>query len=164
MIAARVRSTTLRGPETELSGGDPYRAKLKFRDGTRCPGCGAVYRAGMWAVDADAMLGVYEALCPSCHRVRDCLPAGYLRIDAHFAVAHRDQILQLLEDQHDIFCRAEPLARIMSMQDCDGAIEVTTTDAELARSLGEALQTEYGGEIVLRYNEAHHPVRVLWQP
>ncbi|MBL8483684.1 MAG: hypothetical protein JNJ60_15910 [Rhodocyclaceae bacterium] len=141
---------------------DPYRARLKFREGTRCPGCGALYRAGNWVWDSDAMLGMYESLCPACRRVHDCLPAGYLRIDGSFAAAHRDRILQLLEDQNRIVCRREPLARIMSMLERDGVIEVTTTDADLALKLGEALQASYGGELDCEFNEAHHLVHALW--
>jgi len=55
-----------------------------------------------------------------------------------------------------------PLQRIMNIEPAAGALLVTTTDAHLARGIGEALRKAYLGRLQFHYNKADNLLRVSW--
>ncbi|QID16825.1 ATPase [Nitrogeniibacter mangrovi] len=139
---------------------DPYRARLKYSDGTRCPDCGAHFDRGRWHWRDEP--ATQEALCPACHRIRDHLPAGYVTISGEFAHAHRDEIVRLIR-HHETREKAEhPLNRIIALEARNGELAITTTDVHLARNLGEALHDAYQGDLDYHYNDAEYLLRVNW--
>jgi hypothetical protein len=50
----------------------------------------------------------------------------------------------------------------MSIEARDGEILVTTTDAHLARRIGDALRDAYKGELRYRYSKDDPLLRVSW--
>lgn len=56
-----------------------------------------------------------------------------------------------------------PLKRIMSIENETDELMITTTDIYLARSIGEALQSAYKGELDYHFNDSEYLLRVRWQ-
>jgi hypothetical protein len=140
---------------------DPYRPHRKLRGATRCGECDAVFHRGRWswrATPAHAAVG----LCPACRRIRERLPAGFVRLGGPFLEAHRDELLNRVRSCEESERRAHPLQRIMSIEARDGEILVTTTDAHLARRIGDALRDAYRGELRYRYSKDDPLLRVSW--
>jgi hypothetical protein len=93
------------------------------------------------------------SVCPECgavfHKGRwtwGDAPAG-----AHNAMCH---------EQRE---RAEhPLKRIMAVEDFDGGIRLSFTEAHLARDIGEAVHHAYKGELAYHYADEDIMLRVNW--
>jgi hypothetical protein len=47
-------------------------------------------------------------------------------------------------------------------QQADGSIEMTYTDPQLARAVGEAIHAAYQGELNYHYQENEYLLRVSW--
>ena len=140
---------------------DSYKSKRKLPEPTRCPDCGAVFHRGRWTwgsapQDAD------EERCPACHRIHDKFPAGYVSLGGPFFASHREDVLNIAR-RREAHERAEhPLERIMAIEAEDGGVLITTTDAHLARDIGEAVQSAYKGDLEYHYNDADNLLRVSW--
>jgi hypothetical protein len=50
----------------------------------------------------------------------------------------------------------------MNIEPEGGGLLVTTTDAHLARRIGEALRAAYKGRMKFHYNKADNLLRVTW--
>lgn len=140
---------------------DPYRPHRKLRGATRCGGCTAVFHRGRWswrATPANASAG----LCPACRRIRERLPAGFVRLSGPFLEAHRDDLLNRVRSCEKSEQRNHPVQRIMSIEARGAEILVTTTDAHLARRIGDALRDAYKGELRYRYSKDEPLLRVSW--
>jgi hypothetical protein len=116
---------------------DPYRSNKKLPEPTVCPDCKAVYRQGRWQWLQDSQ-GVERSPCPACQRIRDRYPAGYLSLAGSFLEEHREEISQL-------------------------ARNIETTEMQLARTIGNAVQRAYGGEIDYGYEKEASVLRVTWK-
>ena len=145
---------------------DSYKRLKKPPEPAFCPDCGALFHAGRWQWGERSATAT-EVLCPACHRVRDRFPAGFVSIGGDFFVAHRDEILGLLNHHAEKARAGHPLARIMTIEASDemgdGGMLLTTTDIHLARDLGEALHDAYRGDLEYLYNDAQDLLRVRWQ-
>jgi hypothetical protein len=140
---------------------DAYQSTRKYAEPTRCPDCGLVFRDGRWQ-QGEAGAGAHAAACPACRRLHDDFPAGYVTLRGPYLAAHREEILRLVRN-HEARARAEhPLQRIMGMFDAHGELQVTTTDAHLARGIGEALRKAYRGRMAFHYSKADNLLRVRW--
>jgi len=141
---------------------DPYGLRGKLRDPTACPSCGAMYRAGRWtwgSAPADAS----RTECPACRRIADDYPAGVVTGTGEFLQAHREEIRNLVRNVEAREKQEHPLKRVMAVRDEGDALVVTTTDARLARGIGEALRRAYHGELDYRFSEVENVFRVDWQ-
>jgi hypothetical protein len=56
-----------------------------------------------------------------------------------------------------------PLQRVMAIRDSGAGVRITTTDAHLARRIGDALYQAYKGELEYRYNKGDNLLRVAWR-
>jgi NMD protein affecting ribosome stability and mRNA decay len=141
---------------------DPYKSKRKLREPVACPGCGAIYRAGRWQwgpkpEDADSRI------CPACRRIKEDVPAGFLSLQGSFLENHLEEILNLARNVGEREKENHPLKRIMATQNLDGGgLLITTTDSNLARGIGEALRSAYGGELNYQYGEESDILRAGW--
>jgi NMD protein affecting ribosome stability and mRNA decay len=142
---------------------DTYGLKGKLPDPTACTSCGAMYRNGRWiwgAPPADAN----PTLCPACRRIQDDYPAGLVLVEGEFARSHREEIRGLARNLEEREKQEHPLKRIMRYTEPeDGPLEITTTDAHLARGIGEALHHAYQGELDYQYTDAENLLRVHWR-
>ena len=141
---------------------DSYKAKGKLAEPAHCEECGAAYQRGRWTW-ADAQPGSHATVCPACHRIRDGMAAGYVRLEGEFFRAHRDEIVQRVRACEAAEKREHPLQRIMAVQDEGEGMLVTTTDTHLARRLGDALQKSWKGDLEFHYNREDNLLRVSWR-
>lgn len=141
---------------------DPYLEREKLSEPSVCSDCGAVYHEGRWqwiAPPANAL----QARCAACRRIHEKMPAGYVSIEGQFARDHREELLSLARHLETREKTEHPLQRIMSIEDQDDKLMITTTDIHLARGIGEALQHAYKGELDFHYNKAEYLLRVSWK-
>lgn len=141
---------------------DVYGQKGKLSDPTACRDCGAVYHKGRWtwgAPPADAA----RVQCPACRRIADDYPAGLVTISGDFALAHADEIRGLVQNIEEREKKEHPLKRIIAIDRESDALVVKTTNARLARGIGEALEHAYKGELDYRFTEAENVLRVAWK-
>lgn len=140
---------------------DPYEPVGKLADLTVCGDCGALYREGRWTWST-APIGSTESICPACKRIADGDPAATLEIAGDFFARHREEIEHLLRHVEAREKRSHPLKRIMAIVEEERGLEIQTTNAKLARSLGRALKRAYGGELDLPATEPGTFTRVRW--
>jgi len=140
---------------------DSYKVKRKLSEPTLCPGCGAVFTEGRW--QWRELSNAHEALCPACHRQQDNFPAGFLSIDGDFAVAHEAEIMGMVYAHEQREKVKHPLKRVMNIEQQPGGFLVTTTDAQLARVIGEALHQAYHGNLDFIAGSQENLLRVHWK-
>lgn len=140
---------------------DVYRTRGKLPEPSRCASCGAVFRDGRWQWIEDS--GAAPVTCPACQRIEDRYPAGFVTLSGEFLQEHRDEILGLVHKVETREKSQHPLKRLMEVRDEGGEISITTTDLQLARSIGEALQHAYEGELDYQYTKAADSLRVTWK-
>jgi hypothetical protein len=132
-------------------------------DPARCFECGVVYSSGRWSWEA-VPVGAYQQLCPACRRIQDRSPGGHVTITGEFAAARRDEILRRVRECEADQMTDRPLERIVAVEHGDRGMVVTTTDASLARSIGEMLRAAYRGRLSFRYSyeKKQRLLRVSW--
>ena len=141
---------------------DPYMARLKLTEPTVCPKCKAVFSGGRWQWTDRVVSGANENLCPSCQRIRDKVPAGYLTLSGNFFEAHREEIMNLVRNKEESEKAQHPMKRLMEVEDREGGAVITFTDTHLPRGVGEAIQKAYEGKLDVHYTEESNIVRVTW--
>lgn len=140
---------------------DPYKGARKPPEPTRCPDCGAVYHRGRWTW-GEAPEGAHAEACPACRRIRDGMPAGYLTLTGEFLAAHRDEMLGAARRCEAAEKAEHPLQRIIAIAPEGEDLVITTTDAHLARRIGEALHAAYKGALDVHYNKEENLLRATW--
>jgi NMD protein affecting ribosome stability and mRNA decay len=141
---------------------DAYKADLKLAEPSVCRECGAVFQRGRWTWAA-APERAAAALCPACRRIRERQPAGFVRLKGEFFDAHRDEVLRRVRHCEASEKRDHPLQRIMRVEDDGDGLLVTTTDAHLARRIGDSLHGAYKGELEYRYSKDENLLRATWR-
>ena len=141
---------------------DPYRARGKPRGPASCPDCRAVFARGRWTW-LEPPPEAKAVLCPACHRVRDQRPAGFLVMSGPRLGALHDELTNQLRNEERRENAEHPLERIMALNQDPGEWVVTTTDAHLARRLGEAVHRAHQGALTVQYNAEQRQVRVRWE-
>jgi hypothetical protein len=86
-----------------------------------------------------------------------------LTLAGNFAREHRDEILGLARNVAERENGEHPLKRLMDIVDEDDRLRIPTTDAGLARNIGDAIRHAYGGELDYRYPEEGGLLRVTWR-
>jgi NMD protein affecting ribosome stability and mRNA decay len=140
---------------------DPYQRRQKLHDGTVCPQCGAVYRAGRWRWLARAE-GAFEEECPACRRINDKFPAGVVTLRGDFAREHKEEMVRLARHQEEAEKKEHPLNRIISIEEDPQGVVVKTTDIHLPRRIGEAVKRAFHGEIEESFEKDGYFARVNW--
>lgn len=146
----------------EGMGHDAYKPAEKLPEPSVCRECGAVFQRGRWSwgpAPADA----HPALCPACRRIREHQPAGFVRLAGEFFDAHREEVLKRVRHCEAAEKREHPLQRLMAVEDDGKGLLVTTTDAHLARRIGDSLRDAYKGSLQYRYNKDENLLRVTWR-
>jgi NMD protein affecting ribosome stability and mRNA decay len=140
---------------------DAYGLRGKLPDPTACSTCGALYRAGRWTWGA-APIDAHRTVCPACRRVADDYPAGIVTLAGPFVAGHREEIEGLVRNVEEREKAEHALKRVIAIRREGDGIVVTTTDARLARGIGEAVHHAYQGELDYVFTEAENVLRVSW--
>jgi hypothetical protein len=141
---------------------DPYKSREKPAAGTWCPDCGLVFHKGRWA-RARKPKEPKEQTCPACQRIRDGYPAGYVHITGSFFDARRDDLEGLIQNVERLERGEHPLNRVMAVEREGDETIVTTTDARLARAIGDALHRAHEGDLDYDYVEGSDLLHVHWR-
>jgi predicted Zn-ribbon and HTH transcriptional regulator len=137
------------------------RAAKKLEAPALCGDCGAVYRAGRWRWQPAPALA-RAARCPACKRIRERAPGATVTLGGEFLAAHRDEILGRVRNCEQAERATHPMQRIMAIKAHGGGMRITTTDAHLARRIGDALRRSFKGELSYRY-DGDEDLRVTWR-
>jgi NMD protein affecting ribosome stability and mRNA decay len=140
---------------------DPYAERRKPSGPAACADCGAVFYRGRWSWRA-APAHARRALCPACRRIRERMPAGFVRLTGAFAREKREALLKLARRCESVERKEHPLQKIMGVEASGEGLLVTTTDGHLARRIGEALHRAHRGELRYRYAPGSRVLRVSW--
>ena len=140
----------------------PFRATSKPLGPAYCPTCKAVFTGARWAWERKPE-DAHEHTCPACQRIHDKFPAGLVDIKGEFLKSHRDEIVAFVTAKEAKDKAANPLQRIMAIEETRGGLQVATTDSSLARGIGEALHEEYKGDLKLRYSRDENLLRATWK-
>ena len=140
---------------------DPYKTRLKLVDPSVCPQCGAVYESDRWRWGSPPA-NAGEQICQACHRINDRYPAGEIDLSGEFLALHKEEIINLARNQEEIEQAEQPLHRIMSIEDRQDHVVITTTVIHLPRRIGQALHSAYKGSWDVHYDEEGYFIRVRW--
>jgi NMD protein affecting ribosome stability and mRNA decay len=140
---------------------DPYKSEQKPAGHAACPDCGAVFANGRWQWGTRHASATDER-CPACRRIKEHLPAGFVKIDGPFLREHHDELLALVRHHAEHVKAEHALERIIAIEEHPDHVMVTTTDIHLARGLGEALHHAYQGVLNFDYLDAEPLLRVHW--
>jgi NMD protein affecting ribosome stability and mRNA decay len=143
---------------------DPFEAKQKLSEPTRCPSCEALFVDGRWTwetpePDAD----VVEELCPACQRAKQGMPAGQVELKGDFLAEHYNEIRNLVQNEAKAEKVDHPLERIMAADAQNGRLYIETTGIHLARRIGDAVHNAYEGELNVTYLDSEHRIQVEWE-
>lgn len=141
---------------------DSYGARGKYAEPTLCPDCHAVFHKGHWQWLSPPPSAQRQP-CPACRRIRDQMPAGYLSLGGDFLAGHTDELLALVRNIEKREKAERPLNRIMAITEQDGGLLITTTDAHLARGIGEAVRHAYQGSLDIQHAPDENLARVSWK-
>jgi len=141
---------------------DPYKTKHKPPEPTVCPVCNAVFHGGRWIWTESWPVDAHKETCQACHRTMDNYPAGVMTLSGTFALAHKEEIIELARHHERRENSEHPLHRIMRVSEQNGMIVIETTDIHLPHRIAEALRHAYKGELHVDYNEEGYFVRVSW--
>ncbi|NMT65357.1 BCAM0308 family protein [Marinobacter orientalis] len=142
---------------------DPYMTGSKPKEPAACPECGAVFHKGRWQWPEEQVGEANDVMCPACERIRDDIPAGVLTLSGGFLLAHRKEIMNLIENKVEEEKAQHPMKRMMGVEDGpEGGLIVKFTDRHLPRGTGEAIESAYDGELDIQYVKEAGLVRVYW--
>ena len=140
---------------------DPYVTKAKHSEPSVCGKCGLSYRRGRW-VRGRGATQAKRVTCPACQRIADRYPAGIVELSGAYLRAHREEIEHLIRHVEQREQRSHPLKRVMDIRATRRGLEVTTTDAKLARGIGVAIRRAHHGELDAAWTEVESVMRVRW--
>jgi hypothetical protein len=142
---------------------DPYMMRFKPTSPALCPKCKAVFAEGRWQWDATPPENPNESLCPSCRRIKDKVPAGFLTLSGSFFEANREEIMNLVRNKEENEKGLHPLRRLMDIEESAEGTVITFTDTHLPRGAGTAIESAYEGTLDIHYTEEAGIVRVTWK-
>jgi NMD protein affecting ribosome stability and mRNA decay len=140
----------------------PYSATGKPMGHAYCPSCKATFNGARWTWERKGE-DAFEHTCPACQRIHDKFPAGLIDIKGEFLKGHRAEIVAFVKAREEHDKAANPLQRIMAIEDTHGGMQVATTDSSLARGIAEALQEQFKGDLKLRYSRDENLLRATWK-
>lgn len=149
--------------------GDPYLRDAGLEEATICRECHSVNANHRWyrdpAVYEESLKkgNVHYVLCPACQKIRDKMPGGILTLAGAFLAKHKQDILNLLQNEDQRAQSTNPMERIMDIRDDSGNLVVETTNEKLAQRLGRAMFKAHGGAVDYKWSAGTKLARVNWQ-
>ena len=140
---------------------DTYRERKKRTEPTVCQVCKAVFVGGRWTWNAPPENAATET-CPTCLRIADDFPAGYVEFKGDFFIQRREEIMNLVSNEEKMEKGEHPMERIMKIIPQADLTLITTTGVHIARRLGEAVCRAYQGNLSFTYGDNEKSIRVEW--
>jgi len=91
------------------------------------------------------------------------LPAGLLYLSGGYLAEHREEILNIAQNQASSAAAHRPLQRIMWIQQENGSTEIATTNGHLALRIGKAIESACKGSLNIKHAHGDQLVRVYWK-
>jgi hypothetical protein len=148
---------------------DPYIPDGHYPDGTVCTGCGAVYNKQHWNWDdrkRELLVNsgaANEVCCPACRQLAGRDPQGVVTLRGDYWPKHREEIMNLVHNEEGRGTHVNPLERVMSVEEQDGALVIQTTTEKLAQRIGRAIHKAHKGEVEYKFGETNQVARVYWE-
>lgn len=140
---------------------DPYRPSRGKESNYVCEQCNAWLDNGRWRWD-DVPEDLPAGLCPACRRTNEGFAAGTVELSGAFLNAHEEEIRNLILNLERQARERYPMQRIMKFDAGIAQWKVETTEVNLARTIGEAINRAYGGDLRFDYADDDARVRVWW--
>jgi NMD protein affecting ribosome stability and mRNA decay len=147
---------------------DPYQPE-EGQEAALCSTCQAVYQNKRWFFDANLAARLAgtgkakEVVCPTCRKIKDHYPEGFLTLSGEFLKDHKDEILTLLKKEAARVSGRNVADRVITMTaEAGDRLVVETTTEKLAQHLGRAVYRAYKGELNFKWAEMNKFVRVYW--
>jgi hypothetical protein len=165
-LLSRFRPASRKNVDRET---DPYLPRKGASSVGACPGCHAIRRNKRWYFDEKEYAALtrrpgaaVEERCPACRKIADGFPSGMVILSGGYLRDHRKEILNLVRNEEKRAMGFNPLARIVSLTEEGGAIEIATTDEKLAQRIGREVRKACQGIVVYRWSEDSKLLRVNW--
>jgi hypothetical protein len=147
---------------------DPYQPE-EGQEAALCSTCKAVYQNKRWFFDANLAARLAgtdkakEVVCPTCRKIKEHYPEGFLTLSGEFLKDHKDEIVTLLKKEAERVSSRNVADRIITMTaEAGDRLVVETTTEKLAQHLGRAVYKAYKGELHFKWAEMNKFVRVYW--
>ncbi len=147
---------------------DPYRPE-EGQEASFCTSCRALYQNKRWFYDdklAKRLGGterVKQVVCPTCRKIKDSYPEGFLTLSGDFFGERKPEIITLLKNEAARVSSRSVMDRVIKMtEEGKDRLVVETTTEKLAQRLGRAVYRAYKGELNFRWAEMNRFVRVYW--
>ncbi len=147
---------------------DPYEL-AEGQEAAVCHQCHALYHSKRWSFDEklyQRLAGtpkIREVVCPTCRKIKDHYPEGYLTVSGEFFVEHKEEIVKLLEKEASRVAGRNVMDRIIQMvPEGKDRLVVETTTEKMAQHLGRTVYKAYKGDLNFRWSETNRFVRVYW--
>ncbi|HEY3489936.1 MAG TPA: BCAM0308 family protein [Candidatus Deferrimicrobiaceae bacterium] len=147
---------------------DPYMPRKAAPALGVCPGCNAVREGHRWTLDprkARMLMkeeGVDRHHCPACRKIADGFPFGLVSLEGGFLAFHHDEILCIVRNEEKRAMSTNPMARIMSLTEVGGRVEIATTDEKLAQRIGREVHKACQGDLEYTWSDYTKLLRVRW--
>jgi NMD protein affecting ribosome stability and mRNA decay len=130
---------------------DPYHDYFAVEGEAQCSSCGAVYKDERWQW-TEPSIDAATIRCPACRRMAEQSPAAYLEIEAPIPAGRHDELINSIREIERLEKSADPMQRIMSIEETGKQLLVTTTSVRLARSIAQLLQSSYGCDLDFHFD------------
>ncbi len=127
----------------------------------RCPRCG-LPRAGARFGWGGGSAGAHAERCPACGQVHDEFPSGTVILSGEGFIERRKQVLEWMVTLAKTLDRDHPGKLIESIEQRGAEVLIRTSDAGVARRIGDALCKAFGGALEYRYPHPATMLNVEW--
>ncbi len=146
-----------------------FRSKFTQQPGRLlCNHCGAIGFHKRWYVDVAESenlkrTGTAQAvLCPGCTRIDEGIHEGEVILESLLLASDKDALMGLIKHTEGKCWHDNPFARIASIAEEGGRMEIRTTTRWLATRIGKELHKAFKGELEIKPIPREKFVRVYW--
>ncbi len=147
---------------------DPYLPE-EGQEASICTECRGLYQNKRWFFDEklaarlEGAASVKQVVCPTCRKIKEHYPEGYLTLSGDFLAERKPEIITLLKNEAARVSSRSVLDRVIKMtEEGKDRLVVETTTEKLAQRLGRAVYRAYKGELNFSWAEPNRFVRVYW--
>jgi len=133
-----------------------------------CKRCHAVYFGKHWQTSPKLYAEfkarrAAEILCGECRQIQQKDGFGGEVILKNITAAEKTEIIQEIKNIGARASRRDPEDQIIKIEDKGKSVRVTTTENQLAISIGKQVDRAHkGGKLEIKLSKEDKPVRVVW--